>query len=279
MASPHEGRARKRRKSPLRKSPVLRTVQYAWAVFLTVFTLFPFYWMVASALRGPQHVLSTRLIPGPFTFQGFTNLMDSTPFPTYLTNSVVVSFAVTVLSIVVVTPLAYVMSKMRGRIGRLASFSILLSYMVPEVLLVIPIFVILVRLHLDNTLVGLVIGLLSLSMPLGLPLWTTMTTIDGASWGRVFWHIVLPMSRPGILTIGIFSFIVAWTDYVFTLTLIRTENLKTLPVGLSSLYGKFDASWSEIMAGAVLVSLPAILLVSVTARHFVSGLTVGATKG
>lgn len=282
--------SRVRRRSPLRKSPVLLTIQYAWAVVLAIFTLFPFYWMAVSALRGSDDVLTTRLIPGPFTLEGFANLMSATPFPTYLTNSVIVSLSVTVLSIVVVTPIAYVVSKMRGRIGRVTSFSILLGYMVPEVLLVIPIFVILVRLNLDDTLVGLIIGLLSLSMPLGLWLMTGFMSslppaleeaarIDGASWFRVFWHVVLPMSRSGILTIGIFSFIVAWTDYVFALTTIRTESLKTLPVGLSTLYGKFDASWSEIMAGAVLVSLPAILVVAVTARYFISGLTMGATKG
>ena len=92
-------------------------------------------------------------------------------------------------------------------------------------------------------------------------------------------HVILPLARPGILTVGIFSFIIGWTDYLFALIMIRSEELKTLPVGLSTLYGKFDSSWSEIMAGAVLVSIPAIVLVAATARHFVGGLSLGATKG
>lgn len=277
-------------RNPLRKSKKLLALQYFWAAVLAIFTLFPFYWMFISALRGPKDVLSSRMLPGPLTLSGFKNLLNSTPFETYLSNSVVVSVAVTILTIVVVTPVAYVLSKMRGRKRRMASFSILLGYMVPEILLVIPIFIMMVRLNLDDTLVGLIIGLLTTSMPLGLwlmigfmstlpPAMEEAARIDGASWLQVFWHIILPMSRSGILTIGIFSFIIGWTDYIFALTLIRTESRKTLPVGLSTLYGKFDSSWSEIMAGAVLVSIPAILLVTLTARHFIGGLTMGATKG
>jgi len=291
VISPHAPRkSARRRNSPISKSPGLRALQYFWTVVMVVFTLFPFYWMVVSALRGPDDVLTTRVLPGPFTWEGFANLLSSTPFPTYLTNSLIVSVSVTVLTIAIVTPVAYALSKMRGRAGRLASFSTLLGYMVPEVLLVIPIFIILVRLNLDDSLAGLVLGLLSLTMPLALWLMTGFMSgippsleeaarMDGASWIKVFWHIVLPMSRPGILTVAIFTFISAWTDYVLPLTAIRSENLKTLPVGLSSLYGKFDASWSEIMAGAVLVSLPAMIVVALTTRYFISGLTLGATKG
>ena len=279
-----------RRKSPMRKSPALAAVQYGWAIVLAVFTLFPFYWMLVSALRGSDDVLTSRLMPGPFTLEGFVNLMDVTPFPTYLTNSMIASLSVTALTIVIVTPIAYALSKMRGRLGRALGFSVLLGYMVPEVLLMIPIFVILVRINLDNSLAGLVVGLLSVTMPLGLWLMTGFmktipsaleeaARIDGASWLEIFWHVILPLARPGILTVGIFSFIIGWTDYLFALIMIRSEELKTLPVGLSTLYGKFDSSWSEIMAGAVLVSIPAIVLVAATARHFVGGLSQGATKG
>lgn len=293
VVTPRQSRRRTpatRRRSPMRKSPLMLTLQYGWALVLVVFTLFPFYWMVVSAFRGSDDVLTSRLTPGPFTLEGFVNLMDVTPFPTYLVNSLIVSLSVTALTIVIVTPIAYALSKMRGRLGRAASFSVLLGYMVPEVLLMIPIFVILVRLDLDNTLAGLIVGLLSVTMPLGLWLMTGFmktispaleeaARIDGASWLQIFRYVILPLARPGILTIGIFSFIAGWTDYLFALIIMRDEGLKTLPVGLSTLYGKFDASWSEIMAGAVVVSIPAIVLVAATARYFVGGLSVGATKG
>lgn len=280
-----------RRRHPLRKSPILRVCLYVWAIVLAIFTLFPFYWMLVSAFRAPTAVLhTTSLLPGPFSLESVETLISVTPFGTYFVNSVIVSVAVTGINLAVVTPVAYVLSKMSGRVGAAASVSVLLGYMFPEVLIVIPIFVILVNLGLDNTLLGLILGLLSIAMPLGLWLMTGFmrtlpreveeaALVDGASWFRTFWRVVLPLARPGVITVGIFSFVVAWADYVFALTIIRDESRKTLPVGLSALYGKFDASWGVIMAAAVLITFPAMAVVGLAARHFMSGLTLGATKG
>jgi ABC-type glycerol-3-phosphate transport system permease component len=281
----------KRRRSPLRKSPIHRATLIVIGVVLTVFTLFPIYWMLVTAFRTPGAVLRSKsLLPGPWSLDGIETLFAITPFMTYLLNSIIVSVTVTVANLAIVTPVAYLVSKMSGRLRRAVTFSVLLGYMFPEVLVVLPVYVVLVNINLDNSILGLVLGILSIALPLGLWLLTAFmksipreveeaALVDGASWIQVFWRVIVPLSRPGIITVAIFSFIAAWADYVFALTIIRSESSKTLPVGLASLYGDLDASWNVIMAGAILISIPVMAVVMFASRYFVSGLTLGATKG
>lgn len=261
------------------------------AAFFAVFTIFPFYWMTISAFRDPDVILRTNsLVPGPFSIQSFTTLFETTAFFSYLVNSFIVSTGVAIASVLISAPVAYLLTRWRTRLGSGLSISVLFTYMFPEVLLVIPIFVIMGRLRLDNTLLGLGAAMMSTAVPLGIWLMIGFfknlpieveeaALIDGAGWVGVFRWVVVPMARPGLLTVAIFSFVLSWTDYIFGLTLITQDNLKTLPVGLATLFGKFDSSWGVIMAGALLMTLPMMIALSIVGRYFVSGLTQGATKG
>lgn len=282
---------RSRAKHPMAQGPAQRVLLYFGAALVLVFTLFPFYWMLISALRDPAVLYQTNsLLPGPFSFESIRVLLERTPFATYFLNSVIVAIMVTVVTLVVSTPVAYLLSRVKSRLGSAASISVLLAYMLPEILIVIPIYTIFLKLRLDNSLTGLVIALLAVTMPLGIWLmlgfFKTLPYeieeagfVDGATWLQVFWYIVLPIARPGLLTVGIFSFIMGWVDYVIALVLISDEAKKTLPVGLATLFGRFDASWGVILAGAVLITFPALIALAFVSRYFISGLTLGSTKG
>ncbi len=298
-ADPHEAttdntseRARRRhRRPPTASGPVQRVILVCAAVVFAIFTLFPFYWMAVSAFRDPRAVMtSSSLVPGPLSVESFQTLFETTAFTTYMINSLIVSTGVAVVSVLISAPVAYLLTRWKTRLGSALSVTVLFTYMFPEVLLVIPIFVLMGRLNLDNTLVGLGTGMMATAIPLGIWLMIGFFRnlpveveeaglMDGAGWAGVFRWIVLPISRPGLLTVGVFSFVLAWTDYIFALTLVTDDSRKTLPVGLATLFGKFDANWGVIMAGALLMTLPMLIGLAIVGRYFVSGLTQGATKG
>ncbi len=281
----------RRSRGPLAQTPLQRVLLYSGAVFLAVFTLFPFYWALISAFRDPSVLLETHsLLPGPFSLENIRLLLEQSPFVTYTINSAIVATSVTALTLLVATPVAYILSRVKSRLASFAAISILAAYMVPEVLLLIPIYIAFVNVYLDNTLIGVIIALLALTTPLGI--WLMLgflrtlpyeieeaAFVDGATWLQVFRLIVLPIARPGLPTVGIFSFIFAWVDYLVVFTLVSDDAYKTLPVGIASLFGTFKLGYGQIMAGILLMTLPIFVALMFVSRYFISGLTMGATKG
>lgn len=282
---------RRRAGSPIRRSGKQTVLLYLGALWLLVFSIFPLYWMIITALRPAAKLLrTTSLVPGPFSLQNFHELFTTAPFARWMLNSFVVSLALAVLNLAVCAPIAYLMARRRSRLLRAGALGILIGYMMPETLLLVPIFIVIVRMHLANSLVGLTIALLCPAMPLGLwllvgffrnlPLEVEEAAwVDGASWTRTFWHVVLPMARSGLITVGIFSFLIGWTDYLFALTLISDDPHKTLPVGLATVAGQLDSNWGVVMAGAAMIAVPTTVFGALVSRFFVRGLTQGAAKG
>jgi multiple sugar transport system permease protein len=145
-------------------------------------------------------------------------------------------------------------------------------------------------LGLSNHLIAVVLAHCTLSIPLGVwMLWgffkampfdlEEAAMVDGCSRAGAFFRMVLPLSAPGIITVAIFSFLLSWTDYVFAFVLVNSDANKTLPVGLASVLGTFDARWGELMAGATLIALPLFIMFMFLSRYFIKGLAAGALKG
>ncbi len=280
----------RRGRGPLAQTPLQRVLLYCAAVFLGVFTLFPLYWALISAFRDQSVLLQTHsLLPGPFSLESVRSLLTQSPFLTYSINSMIVATAVTAGTVLITAPVAYLLARVKSRLIRFMAISILIAYMFPEILILVPIYVGFVNVYLDNTLSGVIIALLSVTMPLGIWLMTGFLRtlpyeieeaafMDGATWLQTFRLIVLPLARPGLLTVGIFSFILAWTDYLVAFTLISDDKHKTLPVGLASLFGTFELGYGQIMAGVLLITFPPFVGLIFASRYFVSGLTMGAVK-
>jgi multiple sugar transport system permease protein len=269
-----------------------RTLLFLVAALSLVWALFPFYWMVVSSLRPPAQFFSPTpsLLPGPFTLEYYRDLFRLSDFLVYYKNSVIVAVAVALLTIVISSPLAYVLARypfpmmfhiMRCMFG---------AYMLPPLLIGIPLLAIIVKLHVSNTLTSLVLAHLSQSVPFGgWLLWSFFRTVpfeteesamvDGASRLQALTRITLPLSLPGVATVAIFSFIVSWQDYTFALLLISSDQKMTLPVGLSTIAGGFSMRWGEVMAGTSIVSVPVLLVFCLLTRYFIRGLTAGAVKG
>lgn len=274
-----------------RRSLPARLGLYLAAAIIAVYSAFPIYWMVISSLREPTSLLSrVSLLPGPFTLEYYTNLLELTDYPTHFVNSVIVAVVTVAVTMVFSVMIAYAVTRQRIRGKKLIVGAMLYAYMFPPLLIAIPMFTIFAQLGLSDTLTGLIASHLTLTLPLGVWfLWgffkgmpfelEEAAMVDGCTRLGAFLRVVLPLSLPGLITVAIFSFLLSWTDYTFALIMIGSDANKTLPVGLASMVGSFDLRWGEIMAGSTLIALPLFAAFALLTQYFIQGLGAGAVKG
>lgn len=274
-----------------RRSLPARLGLYLAAVIIAVYSAFPIYWMVISSLREPTSLLSrVSLLPGPLTFEYYTNLLELTDYPQHFVNSVIVAVVTVAVTMVFSVMIAYAVTRQRIRGKKLIVGAMLYAYMFPPLLIAIPMFTIFAQLGLSDTLTGLIASHLTLTLPLGVWfLWgffkgmpfelEEAAMVDGCTRLGAFLRVVLPLTLPGLITVAIFSFLLSWTDYTFALIMIGSDANKTLPVGLASMVGSFDLRWGEIMAGSTLIALPLFAAFALLTQYFIQGLGAGAVKG
>ncbi|RZA30678.1 MAG: carbohydrate ABC transporter permease [Proteobacteria bacterium] len=274
-------------------SLVLRAATLVAAAMLGLWSFFPIYWMIVSSLRPERDLFSPpTLIPQSidWKFSAYRNLLELTDYPVQFANSVKVALAVVVITLFISVVIAYVVTRYRVPGKTIIIGSMLYAYMFPPLLLAIPLLSIFARLGLADHLIAVVLAHCTLSIPLGVwMLWgffkampfdlEEAAMVDGCSRAGAFFRMVLPLSAPGIITVAIFSFLLSWTDYVFSFVLVNSDLNKTLPVGLASVLGSFDARWGELMAGATLIALPLFIMFMFLSRYFIKGLAAGALKG
>jgi len=275
----------------LRKSAP-RIVANLLVAGIVVWSMFPIYWMIVSSLRPPQFFITANpsLLPGPFTEQYYSLLLSNAGFVLAYVNSFIVALLSTFLSVVAAAMMGYVLARYRF----FGSFTflrlMLIAYMLPPMLIGIPLVKLLAIAELDDTLLGLVIAHVSIALPFGVwMLWSFFQTvpfeieesalIDGATRLQSLRLIVLPLAWPGIMSVALFSLVVSWTDYTFALLIISSTANRTVPLALATMIGEFDMRWGEVLAGAALVTLPVLVLFSFVSRYFIQGLTAGAVKG
>ncbi|HQW19942.1 MAG TPA: carbohydrate ABC transporter permease [Rhodocyclaceae bacterium] len=263
------------------------------AALVGLWSFFPIYWMIVSSLRPERDLFGTpTLIPRAvdWAFSSYTSLIQLTDYPVQFANSVKVAFSVAAITLLVAIVIAYVVTRYRVPGKTLIIGSMLYAYMFPPMLLAIPLLSIFARLGIADHLVAVVLAHCTLSIPLGVwILWGFFQSlpfhleeaamVDGCSRAGAFFRIVLPLSTPGLITVAIFAFLLSWTDYIFALVLVNSDANKTLPVGLASILGAYDARWGELMAGATLIALPLLVMFLFLGRYFVKGLAAGALKG
>jgi ABC-type glycerol-3-phosphate transport system permease component len=259
---------------------------------LAVFSLFPFAWIVITSFKD---ITETFLIPPTwwpqrFTLQNFITVWTIQSFGRYFLNSLIVAGVTTVLSIALASLAGYGFSRYRLPGGRTMMVAILAAQMFPGIVLLIPYFSMASRLQMLNTYPVLILAYTSFSLPFcvwmmkgffdGIPVeLDEAATIDGCSALGAFLRVVLPLSLPGVVATAIFSFLVAWNEYLFAVVLATRENMYVVTVGIASNIGQFRIQWNELMAEAVLATVPTIILYSLLERHLVRGLSAGAVKG
>jgi multiple sugar transport system permease protein len=273
------------------KKIVGRVGLYVAVILICIYSLFPIYWMILSSLRPPDKLfLDTSLIFWPPDLSSYKSLLQLTNYPVEFLNSVLMAMATLVVTTTLSSFIAYGATRLRFRGKTTLIASMLFAYMFPPLMLAIPMSALFRMIGLTDSLWGLLIAQLAISLPLAVwLLWGFFKSmpfdleeaamVDGCSQFGAFIKVVLPLSGPGLITVSIFAFLLSWADYVFALILIMSDDSKTLPVGLASMVGAQDLRWGEILAGATLIVLPVFVIFMFCYRYFVAGLTAGALKG
>jgi multiple sugar transport system permease protein len=271
----------------------LLTVVAALAVFVIVF---PFLWILVSSFKDPQSFLSLKLsdaIPHSLHIGSYRLALGRTSLLHWIGNSFLVATTTTVLSLLVCAPAAFALARLRFHGRGLAGTFLVLCYAIPSITLAVPMFVVLVKLHLNDTYVGLIIVHASFTIPFATWVLTDFYRsipvdleaagyVDGASLFRVLWHIILPLSIPGLLAAGAYSFILSWNDFLFALVIMNSNAHFTAPVGIHAYFTGQNITqevWAELMAASVFVTVPSVVLFGFFQRFIASGFLAGAVKG
>ncbi|HVK74525.1 MAG TPA: ABC transporter permease subunit [Kofleriaceae bacterium] len=270
---------------------------YAALAVATATVLYPVLLVVKKAFEpGRQFALSASPIPDDVTLDHVRALLGARgpdgelAFVRHALASVVVALATTVVGIALACTAAYALSRFRFPGRRTALTTFLVVQMFPASLLLLPLYVLLHRLGLLNSLTGLVLVYSTTAIPFcvwtlkgyfdGLPReLLEAARVDGAGPARIFFTIVLPLARPGIAVTALFSFMTAWNEFIMASTFLTDEGKYTLPVLLQSSVGQFSADWGRFAAGAIVTSVPVMILFYVLQKYLVGGLTAGAVKG
>ncbi len=265
---------------------------YLGAAGLAAQAVLPLLWMLSTSLKPPREVLATppTLIPALPTLDNYVRLLSQTAFVRYFVNSVTVAGLTVLLTMVVGAIGAYSLTRFRfpGREG--IARLILCTYMFAPIMIVVPIYILARRLGIVDTHTALVLSYSSFCLPFSLWLLRAFfqsipieleeaAQVDGAGRPRALAYIVAPLALPGLIATSIFTFTLAWNDYIFTRILIVSDELKTLPVGVQDLFSAAVVDWGLVMAAGMLITIPALAFFMAVQRHLVAGWGTGGLKG
>jgi ABC-type glycerol-3-phosphate transport system permease component len=273
-------------------SRLRRRIVYGLAVILVLFSAFPFFWMISTAFKPLREIFvyPPTFLPAKFTLANFERLFEQTRFVMYFKNSIFVSSAAVLLTMLFGAAGAYSLTRFRFRGRDHMANLILFTYMFAPIMIIIPFYVLIKKLGLANTHFALVLAYTALCLPFslwmlraffqGIPLaLEEAALIDGASRAQAVLHVIFPLALPGLIATGIFTFILAWNDYIFCRILITSDELKTLPVGIADLYNATVIDWGMIMSGGMLITVPVLIFFMYIQRYLIAGWGAGAIKG
>lgn len=250
----------------------------------------PFLWMLSTSLKNNQqaYIFPPIWIPDPVVFENYKTVWEALPFDRFLFNSAVVSVLVTLGQLATCSMGAFAFARLRFP-GREKLFLVYLgTMMIPFQVTMIPVFILVRYLKWLDTFQGLIVpslfsayGTFLLrqffrSIPSELE---DAAKIDGCSYLRIFWNIMLPLSKPALATLGIFVFMWSWNNFLWPLLIINTLDMKTLPLGLSYFLGQYTVYWNLLMAGTTIALLPVLVVFFFAQRYFVEGITLTGLKG
>lgn len=263
---------------------------YLFLIASVLITLMPFIWMVSTSFKpeGDVFTKTPEMIPKNPTTIHYTDLVKKVNFVGHFMNSILVTIGVTVFSLIVNAMAAYAFAKLQFPKKERLFALLLITMMVPMQVTMIPGFLILKYLGLLNSYAGLIIpagasvyGIFllrqfMLNIPNSL---LEAARIDGCGEWTIFWRIILPLCRPVIATLTIFTFMGAWNDFLFPLIILLDEAKYTLPVALATLNGQYNTEWGLLMAGSVIVVVPVVIVFLLVQKQYIKGIMVGSVKG
>jgi multiple sugar transport system permease protein len=271
----------------------VRPLQYVALAGYLVFLGFPLLWLVSAAVKSSAELnsLDVTLLPREWTFSNFTEALERQNLLGSAANSFLVAVSTMVLTVLLSMPAAYALARFRGRLRAVGTGWILLSQVFPTILLILPLFLILRTLQLNDTLFGLILVYVTFTMPFSL--WMLQGYVaaiprdleeagamDGATRLVVLRRIVFPLLMPGIVATSMFTFVAAWNEFFLALVLIQSPELMTLPLTLRNFIGVAGTvDLGPLAAGSVLATVPSLVVFALLQKKLTGGLLAGAVKG
>jgi multiple sugar transport system permease protein len=263
---------------------------YVALVFFLIWTVVPFIWMALASIKTNKEIYNDfTIVPKTIYFGHYVALMSGN-FGVWLRNSAVVSIAATTLSITLGALGAYSITRLRFAGRRVVALGLVFTYLIPQALLFIPLFQLVASFGLSDTLYGLILVYPTITLPFCT--WLLMSyfksipieledaaLIDGCNRLGVLFRIVLPLSTPALVVVGLFSFTQAWNEFLYALVITNSLSTRTVTVGLTQMLGEDVFYWGQMIAGALITAVPPVIMYVLAQRLVIKGLVVGGVKG
>ncbi|MDA3955131.1 carbohydrate ABC transporter permease [Oceanispirochaeta sp.] len=271
----------------------LNITKYAFVNLMLVIVLFPIYWMLLSSFKTNNQLLTLppEFIPSSVTLANYIEILGTPKYLIYYKNSLIVTSITVVLTIIISILAGYSFSRYTFKGKKVAMLLVLSVQMFPLVAILISLYTFYAKLHLLNTFTGLILTDITLSLPFAIWfLWAYFNTvprsldeaayIDGCSRMRTLFTIIVPLVKPGLLSVAIYTTLKTWDDFLFSLVIITRDAMRTLPVGIAvSFLGEYVHNYVGMMTVSVAASAPLVILFILLQKNMVSGLTTGSVKG
>lgn len=264
---------------------------YAVIALLAIFYIFPIYWALITSFKNLSEMMASNptFLPNEFTFVHYQAVLFKSKYFVFLKNSLLVGSFSTFLTLILSIGAGYAVSRLKFIGKRLYSIAILMVYLFPGILLIIPLFRVMSSLGLYDKIWSVILVHVLLSLPFGV--WTLSTfidavpieleeaaRIDGASRLRTLRTVYLPLIAPGLATVAIFAFVVSWNDFLFPAILLSSPKVQTIPVGIAGWTSTYAINWGQVTAASILTIIPVVFIFALVGRYFVQGLVAGAVK-
>lgn len=274
-----------------------KTLIHGILIGTSLLSIFPFIWLTSTSLKGLSEDIFAyppTIIPTDFTWANYIDVWHKVDFIAYFMNSMIVAALTVILNLVLSSLAAYPLARMQFRGKKVFFFSILATIMIPFQAIMLPVYIITLKLHLIDS-VSNVAGYIGLVMPFAVSAFGIMlmrqaflkvpreveeaAIVDGCNVFEMFVKIVLPMVKPTLAVLAVFTFIGSWGEFLWPSIMLTKESMYTLPVGINNLQGMFSANWRFIAAGSIIATIPIIIFFLAMQRYFISGENDGAVKG
>ncbi len=264
----------------------------AIAIVLVGLFMFPLYWLISTSLKSADQLFTSppTWFPIPIDLSNYVSaVIENEEMLRSLGNSLVISVGTTILTILLAAPAAYALARLRLRWTAALMLPFLIAQLLPSINVALPMFALFTQWGLVNTFPGLIlantVGTLPFAVIVLRPFYLSIpkeleeaAAVDGASRFQAFYRIVLPLVRPGLVTVGVFAFVMAWGEFIFALTLTTNRDLQPVTVTLNTFIGIYGTEWGPLMAASTVVAIPIVVVFAIFQKYITGGLAAGSVK-
>ena len=274
------------------KNTLWMIATYVILFLMIVIAVFPGIWMLSTSIKGPTELFDNppEIIPDEPTVQNYLSVLQNKKMYQAFFNSVFITAGVVTLTLVLSVLAGYGFSRYKFKGSGILKVGLLFGQMIPGVVIIIPLYFLFSKMKMLNTRTSLVIADMALTIPMGVIMLSSFfegvpreleeaAKIDGCTGLGALFRVVLPVAKPGMISVAIYTFIHAWEEFLFALNLTTSSKTRTLPIAISMFSGEFAVDWGATMAAAAVVALPVLLIFLLCNRYFVQGMADGAVKG